>query len=314
VVCQPVSTQRLAAIDCGTNTIRLLIVDLAEDGSSKDLIRTSTIVRLGQGVDRTGQLSAASLNRAEQTLQSYRDTLDKYAVTQLHIVATSAIRDAANAEEFLVLARRIIGITPRIISGTEEARLSYIGATSMLPANYLPPYLVVDIGGGSTELVVGFDRETVAKEISLDIGAVRLTERYIHNDPPTQTELSALKAEINRALQQAQPIFADLAQPTVLGVGGTVLTIAALSLGAIQYTPMLGHDVTIPSSTVEQLAHTLSTTTHAARAEMTVIEPGRLDIIGAGAMILHEVLAVTGASKVVASENDLLDGLATSAF
>jgi exopolyphosphatase/guanosine-5'-triphosphate,3'-diphosphate pyrophosphatase len=304
---------RVAAIDCGTNSVRLLVADLPADAGDPaapltDRCRRMEIVRLGEGVDRTGRLAAAAIERTRVVLAGYADQIRELGAERIRMVATSATRDAANADEFRAMVVATLGIPPEVVTGEEEARLSFTGAVRGLPARLPSPYLVVDIGGGSTEFVLG-DRD-VEGAVSVDIGCVRMTERHLRDDPPTPAQIAAAEADIDAAIDRALDVVPGGQARTVVGLAGSVTTVTALALGLDAYRPELIHHAEVTAAQVEDVATTLLGMTHAERLALPVMHPGRADVIGAGALILHRVLRAVRASTVVASEHDILDGIA----
>jgi exopolyphosphatase/guanosine-5'-triphosphate,3'-diphosphate pyrophosphatase len=304
-------TTRVAAIDCGTNSIRLLVAD-DEGGRLTDVARRSRIVRLGQGVDRTGRLAAEAIERVRVALADYAALCAQLGVERIRMAATSATRDADNREDFRAMVRATLGVEPEVISGREEADLSFAGSLRDLGADTAPPpRVVVDVGGGSTELVLG-DRDTAHAGHSMDIGSVRLTERHLHDDPPTAAQVAAAEADIRAALAAARAEVPVGGARSLIGVSGSVTTVAGLALGLSEYDPYRIHHARIPAADVRAVAADLLGRTRAQRAEHPVINAGRLDVIAAGALILREVVDAVGVDAVVASEYDILDGLAQS--
>lgn len=302
--------KRVAAIDCGTNSLRLLIADVA-DGGLVEVLRRMEIVRLGSGVDSTGRLSSAALERTRAVLVDYAAELERHQPETTRMVATSAVRDATNVAEFHAMVRDVLGFPAEVISGEEEARLSYAGAVGGLdPAT--GPYLMVDIGGGSTELVYGETPDSYATSISLDIGAVRLTERHLRADPPTPEQIGGAERDVQAALARATRIPLRAAR-TVVGVAGSVTTIVAIAQGLTEYQRERVHHARVPVRRVSELADGLLRSPQAERrAAYPVIHPGRIDVIGAGSLILREILLATGTSELLCSEQDILDGVALS--
>ncbi|AGL14603.1 Ppx/GppA phosphatase family protein [Actinoplanes sp. N902-109] len=298
---------RVAAIDCGTNSIRLLIADVGE-GSLIDVSRRMEIVRLGEGVDRTGQLAPAAIERTRQALLGYAAEIAELGVSRVRMCATSASRDASNAADFQAMVRTVLGTDPEVITGDEEARLSFAGAVAGLRAD--PPYLVVDIGGGSTEFVVG-DTE-VRHAMSVDIGCVRLTERHLHSDPPTPAEVAAAEQDITAAVDTALRTVSGHNAATLVGLAGSVTTVAALAQGLPRYDPERIHHARIGFEDVAKVTTDLLGATVADRRELPSMHPGRADVIGAGALILRIVMERAGQHTVIASEHDILDGIAFS--
>jgi exopolyphosphatase/guanosine-5'-triphosphate,3'-diphosphate pyrophosphatase len=339
---------RVAAIDCGTNAIRLLVADVRDDLLT-DVVRRMEIVRLGEGVDRTGRLAPAAIERTRLVLADYAAQVRATGAERVRMVATSATRDAANAEEFHAMVLATLGVPPEVITGAEEARLSFTGAVRGLAAP--GPYLVVDIGGGSTEFVTGdhvvgnatvdqvtsVDKEIgVGKAISVDIGCVRMTERHLPDDPPTPAQVAAAEADITAAVDHA--LAAVGAAPgervaefaarsrlrgsqahssrsldsarTLVGLAGSVTTVAALAHGLEVYDPARIHQARVTRAEVAKVTADLLAATHAGRLASPVIHPGRADVIGAGALILRVIMERSGAPEVIASEHDILDGIA----
>ncbi|MDH6576969.1 Ppx/GppA phosphatase family protein [Kitasatospora sp. MAP5-34] len=306
---------RVAAIDCGTNSIRLLIADLdASTGEIGDLDRRMIINRLGQGVDKSGRLHPDALERTFAACREYAAVLAEYGVgpDRLRMVATSASRDAENADEFTKGVREILGVEPEVVSGDEEARLSFVGATKELTGEAVePPYLVFDLGGGSTEFVLGADEVAAAR--SVDIGCVRLTERHFAGvELPTPDQISAAKADIRAALDLAAETVPLTEAATLVGLAGTVTTVAGIALGLPAYDSAAIHHSRIPLAGVREVVGMLLTSTHEQRAAIPVMHPGRVDVIAAGALVLLEIMERTGAAEVVVSEHDILDGIAWS--
>lgn len=300
---------RVAAVDCGTNSIRLLIAEVDEDGRAlTDIERTMQIVRLGEGVDATGRLSDAALQRTFAACDVYGALIEQHGVQRVRFVATSATRDAANRDVFVDGVRARLGVEPEVISGTEEAALSFTGAT--LDAVDPGPYLVVDIGGGSTEFVYGQDAPELST--SVDIGCVRMTERHLHDDPPTAEQIAAATADIDAAIGRAGQVLAAARGATLLGLAGSVTTVAGIALDLPAYDPVVLHRSRISADAVAEVSARLLRQTRAERAALPVMHPGRVDVIGAGALILARVVAATGATEVVVSERDILDGIARS--
>ncbi|MCU1588000.1 MAG: exopolyphosphatase [Frankiales bacterium] len=298
---------RVGAVDCGTNSIRLLIADI--DGSSAaDVERQMRVVRLGQGVDQTGVLAADALARTREALVDYSRLCTDLAVEKVRMVATSATRDAANSDEFVAMVHEVLGVEPDVVSGDEEAALSFAGATRGLTAP--TPYLVVDIGGGSTELVVG--TTTVDAACSMDVGCVRLTERHLHDDPPSSAQVSSARADLEAALNTALAVVPTADIGTAIGLAGSVTTVAAIALGLTSYDPERIHHSTVTRAEVRQVTDRLLAMTRAQRAALPVMHPGRVDVIGAGALVLDTVMARTGIEELLVSEADILDGIAWS--
>jgi exopolyphosphatase / guanosine-5'-triphosphate,3'-diphosphate pyrophosphatase len=298
---------RVAAIDCGTNSIRLLVAD-ATDGGLTDVTRRMEIVRLGQGVDRTGRLAPEAIERTRVALADYAAQIGELGAEKVRMVATSASRDAENADEFRAMVLDTLGAAPEVVSGDEEARLSFTGAVRGLA--FPGPYLVVDIGGGSTEFVVG--SSTVDAARSMDIGCVRMTERHLHSDPPTAAEIAAATVDIDDLVEEAVAAVGGRQARTVVGLAGSVTTVAAIALDLPEYQPERIHHSVIPGSQVARVTADLLAMTRAQRLALPVMHPGRADVIGAGALILRTILERVAADAVVVSEHDILDGIAYS--
>jgi len=304
---------RVAAIDCGTNSLRLLIADVdALRGTLVDVDREMKIVRLGQGVDRTRRFADDALERTFAVCRDYAERIDRQHVERVRFVATSASRDVSNRDAFVDGVRRALGVDPEVISGEEEAALSFAGATRDLLGvpGMKEPYLVVDIGGGSTEFVVG-GREVEAAR-SVDVGCVRLTERHLHDDPPTSAQIEAARADIVAAIDVAAQTVPMKTAATLVGLAGSVTTVAALALGLDKYDPVRLHHSRISAAQVHVVAEQLLSMTRAQRAALPVMHPGRVDVIGAGALVLDTIVQQVVAAEVVASEHDILDGIAFS--
>ena len=298
---------RVAAIDCGTNSIRLLIADVA-GGRTTDVARRMEIVRLGEGVDRTGRISDAALERTRKALIGYAAEIAELGITRVRMCATSASRDASNAAEFRRMVHGVLGVDPEVITGDEEARLSFAGAVAGLSAE--PPYLIVDIGGGSTEFVTG--STGVEHAISMDIGCVRMTERHLHDDPPTAAQIEAATRDITAAVDTALAAVPGRAASTLVGLAGTVTTVAALALGHDEYDAGRIHHARVSREQVAEVTGELLAMPVAKRVALPVMHPGRADVIGGGALILRTVMERSGQASVIASEHDILDGIAFS--
>ena len=296
---------RVAAIDCGTNSVRLLVSDGAHD-----VVRRMEIVRLGEGVDRTGRISAGAIARTRKVLEEYAAQVRELGAERVRMVATSATRDASNGHEFQAMVRDVLGVDPEVISGEEEAHLSFVGAVAGLPAETEPPYLVVDIGGGSTEFVLGTDDAEAA--VSVDIGCVRMTERHLHSDPPTADEIAAAEADIRAHVDQALAAVPGRRANTLVGLAGSVTTVAGIALGLTTYDADVIHHAKIGYPDVARVTADLLAATRTERLAHGVMHPGRADVIGAGALVLRTVMEQAGAGSVVASEHDILDGVVFS--
>jgi exopolyphosphatase/guanosine-5'-triphosphate,3'-diphosphate pyrophosphatase len=361
---------RVAAIDCGTNSIRLLVAEAnRETGEIKDLDRRMKIVRLGQDVDRTGRLAPEALERTFAACREYAEVIRELGAEKVRFVATSASRDAENRDEFVRGVRDILGVEPEVISGDDEAEYSFTGATKELAGrdDLDQPYLVVDIGGGSTEFVVGSEhahpsptttlnrgpagrshdpsptttlnrgpagrshdpsptttlnrgpagRSHVLAARSVDIGCVRMTERHLVrdgqvSDPPAPDQIAAIRADIAAALDLAAETVPLERARTLVGLAGSVTTVAAIALGLREYDSSAIHHSRIGVDQVREITGRLLTSTHAERAAIPVLHPGRVDVIGAGALVLLMIMERVGAEQVVVSEHDILDGIAWS--
>jgi exopolyphosphatase/guanosine-5'-triphosphate,3'-diphosphate pyrophosphatase len=305
------TTRRAAAIDCGTNSIRLLVADVdLVAGTATDVVRQMVIVRLGEGVDATGEFSAAALERTFAACSAYADVLRAVGSPALRFVATSASRDVSNREQFVAGVEGILGVRPEVISGEQEGALSFAGATTGLPAGARAPFLVVDIGGGSTEFVLGTGHPT--HRTSVDIGCVRMTERHLAADPPTPEQVAAATADIDVAIARAGRAVPFAQAATLVGLAGSVTTVAALALGLPEYDAALIHHSRIPAADVRRVSDELLAMPRAQRAALAVMHPGRVDVIGAGALVLRRIMDATGAAEVLVSEHDILDGVAWS--
>ncbi len=303
-------TVRVAAIDCGTNSLRLLVADVdVATGTLADLHRQMEIVRLGEGVDRTGRLAPQALARTFAVCDRYAATMRDLGAQQVRFVATSASRDAENRDEFVqgVLAR--IGVEPEVVTGDEEARLSFTGATRGL-VGAEPPYLVVDIGGGSTEFVLGTTEPVAA--LSVDVGCVRLTERHLHADPPPRDQVDALVADVDAAIARAAEVVPLGEARTLVGLAGSVTTLTAVALGQQEYDATAIHGTRLPAHDVAEWSDRLLAMSHDERSRIPVIHPGRVDVLNAGVLVLRRILDRTGLPEVLVSEHDILDGIAFS--
>ncbi|PXY26525.1 exopolyphosphatase [Prauserella sp. PE36] len=313
---------RVAAIDCGTNSIRLLVAELTHrhDGSVdlRDLHREMRIVRLGQGVDATGRLAPEALERTREALAAYTIAARRKGVEKVRMVATSATRDASNREDFFAMTRDVLGVEAEVITGDEEARLSFTGAVGEQDPDD-GPFLVVDVGGGSTELVLGTwdgQRADVFAARSVDIGCVRITERTLRSDPPTAEEIAAGRELAAEVLADAFAAVDVSKARTWIGVAGTVTTLSAVAQELPEYDSERTHLSRLARADIDRIASGLLAADHDARAANPVIHPGRVDVIGGGALIvqvLAEQLAQRGGpADLVVSEHDILDGIALS--
>lgn len=301
---------RIAAYDCGTNSLRLLVADY-NAGVMTELARDMRIVRLGEGIDRTGRIGEPAMERMLGALTEFDAVARSFGVERTRFCATSAARDAENAAEFTEAVRAVIGVEPEVIPGAEEAALSFGGAVGSLGDAYPQPYLVVDIGGGSTEFILG--GAAVEASRSLDIGSVRLTERHFANDPPTPEQVAAATADVEAAMDTLLEAGVDLgAARTVVGVAGTVTTIAAGALNLQAYDRDAIHHAELPIDLVRRTIADLIGMSSDQRRALGYMHPGRADVIGAGAVIFDVLLRRTRVGSVLISEHDILDGIALS--
>ncbi len=306
---------RVASVDCGTNSLRLLIADLDPDaGSQVDLDRRLRIARLGEGVDRTGDLAPAAIARAMAVMDEYAVACREYRVERLCVGATSAVRDAGDTSAFAEGVRSRLGVAPQVLSGAEEARLTATGALRRLPESLRVPTLVVDIGGGSTEVVTAgreAARVVVLEGRSLDVGSVRLTERHLISDPSTVEQRAAAAADVDAALDGAGVDWSRVS--SVVGVAGTVTAVAAHVLGLSEYNEELVHGAELTRSDVLESCRWFAAASVSQRRRFPWLPPGRADVMGGGVLILDRVLhRVPTVDTMVASEYDILDGLAWS--
>jgi exopolyphosphatase/guanosine-5'-triphosphate,3'-diphosphate pyrophosphatase len=309
---------RVAAVDCGTNSIRLLVADVAPDGTLVDVVRRMEIVRLGQDIDRTGVIAPEAMARTLAAARTYAHQCRELGADRVRFVATSASRDARNAADFVAGVREAFGdldVSPEVVAGDEEARFSFTGATGGLRANGIPgPYLVVDLGGGSTELVRGTTDVEAAR--SVDVGSVRMTERHLHSDPPTTVEAEAARADVRAALDEAEGAVDLGGIGSVVGLAGSITTITAHALGLAAYDPDATHLARIPVEAHREACRSLLAMSRDERAALGFMHPGRVDVIGGGAVVWDEVLdralSRSPGAAVVTSEHDILDGIALS--
>ena len=347
-------TRRVAAVDCGTNSLRLLLADV-DPGRAElaDVARRMEIVRLGQGVDKTGRLAPEALARTIAVLRDYADIIARSGAEAVRMVATSATRDADNAAEFVRLVKEVLGVAPEVLTGAEEAVLSFTGATAELAAG--PdggPFLVTDIGGGSTEFVLG---KVLARgddppqtppavspggthppgpplgethpprpplggmnppkspwAISVNVGCVRMTERHLHGDPPTGLQVAAAIADIDAALDTVAATVPVRQARTLIGLAGSVTTVAAIAMGLAAYDAARIHHARVSAADVHAVTRGLLAQTRSARAAIGVMHPGRVDVIGGGALVLDRLMERFGFGEVLVSEHDILDGMAWS--
>jgi exopolyphosphatase/guanosine-5'-triphosphate,3'-diphosphate pyrophosphatase len=294
---------RVAAIDCGTNSLRLLVRD-----GDHDLHREMRIVRLGQDVDRTGRLAPEALERTRAALVDYAAIIADLGAERTRLVATSATRDADNRDDFVAMVRASLGVDPEVVTGLDEARLSYSGAVGTLPG-VTGSVLLIDLGGGSTELVLGPEP---LRAHSMDVGSVRMTERHLRDDPPTRAQVDAVVRDVNLALDEANRHVPWQEAEQLVGVAGTITTVAAVALGLDRYQPEVVHGARLGADVVAGVADRLLALDHDARAALGAIHPGRVDVIAAGALVLRTVVERCGAGELIVSEHDILDGIALS--
>ena len=316
---------RVAAVDCGTNSLRLLVADVARDRAEvTDVARRMEAVRLGQGVDQTGRLAPEALERTIGVLRDYAGIITRSGAQAVRMVATSATRDADNAAEFVHRVKEVLGVAPEVLTGSEEAMLAFTGATAELAgADDGGLYLVADIGGGSTEFVLGgaasvaaaavtARAEPAVRAISVNIGCVRMTERHLHGDPPPVQEVAAATADIDAALGTVAAALPVRQAGTLVGLAGSVTTVAAIAMGLPAYDAARLHHARVSAADVHAVTRGLLAQTRAARAAVSVMHPGRVDVIGGGALVLDRVMARFGFGEVLVSEHDILDGIAWS--
>ena len=297
---------RVAAIDCGTNSIRLLIADIDGD-NFREIHRDMEIVRLGQGVDATGKFDPEAIERTLTATRKYAEVIASKGVEKVRFCATSATRDASNRDLFIDGVREILGIEPEVIPGTEEAALSFMGATKGL-THAEKPFLVVDIGGGSTEFVLGGEQVDFAK--SVNIGCVRMSERHLKKQPPSAESIQNAIKDIDEAIADAAYIVPIKESKTLIAVAGTATTVAAAALGLKEYDRQAIHLARVPAQKVLEVAQMFQLMSRDEIAALCYMHPGRVDVIASGALVLSRVMLATGATEFVASESDILDGMA----
>ena len=299
---------RVAAIDCGTNSIRLLIADIAGD-NFKEVLRTMEIVRLGQGVDQNKAFHPDAIARTLKAVELFRDQIASKGVEKIRFCATSATRDATNRNLFIDGVREILGVEVEVIPGEEEAELSFIGATKEFRQSDAP-FLVVDIGGGSTEFVFGSEKVEFAK--SVNIGCVRMSERHLNTQPPSMAQIAQAIVDIDIAITRAAAVVPITTAKTLVAVAGTATTVAASALELTDYDRHLIHLSRISSNKVYKTAASFQSMNKDQIASLGFMHPGRIDVITAGSLVLSRIMAATGAAEFVASESDILDGMAWS--
>jgi exopolyphosphatase / guanosine-5'-triphosphate,3'-diphosphate pyrophosphatase len=299
---------RVAAIDCGTNSIRLLIADIT-GGNFKEVLRTMEIVRLGQGVDQNKSFHPDAIARTLSAVEKFAQLIASKGVEKIRFCATSATRDASNRELFTNGVKKILGVEVEVIPGEQEAALSFIGATKELSQSD-GPFLVVDIGGGSTEFVFGSEKVEFAK--SVNIGCVRMSERHLNLQPPTMAQIAEAITDIDLAITQAAKVVPISQAKSLVAVAGTATTVAAAALKLAEYDRYLIHLSRISAPSVHQVAAMFQSMNKDQIAALGYMHPGRVDVITAGALVLSRIMAATGASEFIASESDILDGIAWS--
>jgi exopolyphosphatase/guanosine-5'-triphosphate,3'-diphosphate pyrophosphatase len=299
---------RVAAIDCGTNSIRLLIADIT-GGNFKEVVRTMEIVRLGQGVDQNKSFHPDAITRTLSAVEKFAQLIASKGVEKIRFCATSATRDASNRELFTNGVKKILGVEVEVIPGEQEAALSFIGATKELSQSD-GPFLVVDIGGGSTEFVFGSEKVEFAK--SVNIGCVRMSERHLNSQPPTMAQIAEAIIDIDLAITQAAKVVPISQAKSLVAVAGTATTVAAAALKLEEYDRYLIHLSRISAPAVHQVAAMFQSLNKDQITALGYMHPGRVDVITAGALVLSRIMAATGASEFIASESDILDGIAWS--
>lgn len=299
----------VAAIDCGTNSTRLLVADQ----NGRELVRLMRITRLGQGVDRSNSLAPEAVDRTVRVLEEFRHSMDALGVTRTRMVATSAVRDADNGVVFSERAAAAVGTAPEVLSGQEEGRLAYLGASADLES-FDGDTLVVDVGGGSTELILG--RRGAVHAVSLQLGCVRLTERFLPSDPPGAAEVASARSAIEQELDRGEREMPELsglhAARRMIGLAGTVSTLASIYLGLPEYDPERLHHAVLPTGEIRDLAERLAGLPARSRSGLVGMVEGRQDVILGGALVLEAVAVRYGFDEVVASEHDILDGIVAS--
>ncbi len=312
---------RVAALDCGTNSLRLLVADVDPARAEvTDVARRMEIVRLGEGVDQTGRLAPEALERTIGVLREYAGVIASSGAQAVRMVATSATRDADNAAEFVHRVKEVLGVAPEVLTGAQEAMLAFTGATAELAADVDgAPFLVADIGGGSTEFVLGGAAVAAAgyagaavRAISVNIGCVRMTERHLHGDPPTGQQVAAATADIDAALDTVAGALPVKQARTLIGLAGSVTTVAAIAMGLPGYDAARIHHARVSAADVHAVTRALLAQTRTARAAIGVMHQGRVDVIGGGALVLDRLMERFGFGEVLVSEHDILDGIAWS--
>ena len=306
------SERAVAAVDLGTNSSRLLVGRPTGDGDFTTLVRRNTITRMGQDVDATGVLAPEAIARVLDCLRDYKHDIEEHGVERLRIAATSAARDAGNREEFFDQVEAVVGQRPELLRGDEEGHMSFVGATRGMTEDQ-GPFLVVDIGGGSTEFVVGPSPNEMEGVLSVDIGCVRLTEKFLLHDPPQPEELSAAISVVDTYLEDVRRELPGVTDArTLVGVAGTITTVAAVELGLATYDPAAIHHFHLTRDAAEDVFRTLATETRADRIHNPGLEEARADVIVGGCCVLVAILRRFGFDEMVVSEADILDGLLLS--
>ena len=301
-------SMRVAAIDCGTNSIRLLIADVQGE-NFREVIREMEIVRLGQGVDQTGEFHPDAIARTLAAVDKFALEITRRGVEKIRFCATSATRDATNRDLFIEGVKSRLGIAPDVISGEEEARLSFAGATKDL-TDSLAPFLVIDIGGGSTEFVIGNRNVESAK--SVNIGCVRMAERHLKSDPATISEIESARKDIQTAITETNQVVDIKSAKSLIAVAGTATTVAAAALDLPQYDRYAIHLSRISATKTHEVSEMFLKMNRSQRAALGYMHPGRVDVIGAGSLVLSEIVKAVGANEFIACESDILDGIAFS--
>ena len=306
----------VAAIDCGTNSTRCLVARRGPTGGVESIERLMVITRLGRGVDATGRLAPDAIDRTVEVLRGFRAVFDRHGVEDVRATATSAARDASNSDEFFDAAESVLGVRPELLAGTEEGALSFAGATADLEATD-GPFLVVDIGGGSTEFVAGSIQASSGPHLSnvesLDIGCVRVTERFLHSDPPTADETAAATVEVDRLVGDALDLVEGARSArTLVGLAGTVSTLASIDLALASYDRERVHHHVLTQATIEDVTRRFATMSVEARRAVPGMEAQRADVMLGGLVVLRSIVRATSAATVLVSESDILDGLAAS--
>jgi exopolyphosphatase / guanosine-5'-triphosphate,3'-diphosphate pyrophosphatase len=299
----------VAVVDIGSNSIRLLIADTTDDGQITELDRQANVTRLGQGVDTSNKLADEAMQRTYKVLADYAERIDKYDCDTKIAVLTSAVRDSDNGQEFAQTIKERYGLTPHVLKGDEEARLTYLGATSGRDPHDTTPTLVLDIGGGSTELIIGSGPE-VRFSVSTQAGVVRQTERHLHDDPPTQEQMDALSSDVRKILKDNVPEEFRTAVKKGIAVAGTATSLAAIAQHLDPYDPEKVHGYELSTDECDRILGELKTMTLAQRREVPGLHPDRAPTIIAGVLIFKEVVQLFGLTTIEVSEHDILRGAA----